>query len=298
MSEITMKQLLESGVHFGHQTNRWDPKMKPYIYGARSGIYIIDLQKTLVRFQEAEKVVRDMARAGKKILFVATKKQAQELIAEEATRCGMYYINQRWLGGTLTNFTTIRKSIARLHELEKMDEENQFDLLHKKEALRMRREIDKLNKFFRGIKNMKDLPDALFIVDTRKEKIALAEGKKLGIKIIAMVDTNSNPDDVDYPIPANDDAMRSIKLFASRLADICLEGQEMNRIIQEKENAKKEEAKREEAKREEAKKAEAKKAESKKAEAKKTEAKESTKEKPAPADLPESTPVASDNGKS
>ena len=283
MSEITMKQLLESGVHFGHQTNRWDPKMKPYIYGARSGIYIIDLQKTLVRFQEAEKVVRDMARAGKKILFVATKKQAQELIAEEATRCGMYYINQRWLGGTLTNFTTIRKSIARLHELEKMDEENQFDLLHKKEALRKRREIDKLNKFFRGIKNMKDLPDALFIVDTRKEKIALAEGKKLGIKIIAMVDTNSNPDDVDYPIPANDDAMRSIKLFASRLADICLEGQEMNRIIQEKENAKKEEAK---------------KAEAKKAEAKKTEAKESTKEKPAPADLPESTPVASDNGKS
>ena len=278
MSEITMKQLLESGVHFGHQTNRWDPKMKPYIYGARSGIYIIDLQKTLVRFQEAEKVVRDMARVGKKILFVATKKQAQELIAEEATRCGMYYINQRWLGGTLTNFTTIRKSIARLHELEKMDEENQFDLLHKKEALRMRREIDKLNKFFRGIKNMKDLPDALFIVDTRKEKIALAEGKKLGIKIIAMVDTNSNPDDVDYPIPANDDAMRSIKLFASRLADICLEGQEMNRIIQEKENAKK--------------------AEAKKAEAKKAEAKESTKEKPAPADLPESTPVASDNGKS
>jgi len=303
MSEITMKQLLESGVHFGHQTNRWDPKMKPYIYGARGGIYIIDLQKTLVRFQEAEKVVRDMARAGKKILFVATKKQAQELIAEEATRCGMYYINQRWLGGTLTNFTTIRKSIARLHELEKMDEENQFDLLHKKEALRMRREIDKLNKFFRGIKNMKDLPDALFIVDTRKEKIALAEGKKLGIKIIAMVDTNSNPDDVDYPIPANDDAMRSIKLFASRLADICLEGQEMNRIIQEKENAKKEEAKREEAKKAEAKKAEAKKAEAKKAEAKKAEAKkaeakESTKEKPAPADLPESTPVASDNGKS
>ena len=293
MSEITMKQLLESGVHFGHQTNRWNPKMKPYIYGARSGIYIIDLQKTLVRFQEAEKVVRDMARAGKKILFVATKKQAQELIAEEATRCGMYYINQRWLGGTLTNFATIRKSIARLHELEKMDEENQFDLLHKKEALRMRREIDKLNKFFRGIKNMKDLPDALFIVDTRKEKIALAEGKKLGITIIAMVDTNSNPDDVDYPIPANDDAMRSIKLFASRLADICLEGQEMNRIIQEKENAKKAETKKAEAK-----KAEAKREEAKKAEAKKAEAKESTKEKPAPADLPESTPVASDNGKS
>ena len=239
MSEITMKQLLEAGVHFGHQTNRWNPKMKPYIYGARSGIYIIDLQKTLARFQEAEKYVREIARAGKKILFVATKKQAQELIAEEATRCGMYYINQRWLGGTLTNFATIRKSIARLHELEKMDEENQFDVLHKKEALRMRREIDKLNKFFKGIKNMKDLPDAIFIVDTRKEKIAQAEGKKLGIKIIAMVDTNSNPDDVDFPIPANDDAMRPIKLFASRLANVCLEGQEMSKASKEKESQEK-----------------------------------------------------------
>ena len=236
MSEITMKQLLESGVHFGHQTNRWNPKMKPYIYGARSGIYIIDLQKTLTCFQEAEKCVRELARAGKKILFVATKKQAQELIAEEATRCGMYYINQRWLGGTLTNFTTIRKSIARLHELEKMDEENQFDLLHKKETLRLRREIEKLNKFFRGIKNMKDLPDALFIVDTRKEKIAQAEAKKLGIKIIAMIDTNSDPEGVDYPIPANDDAMRSIKLFAHRIADVCLEGQEMSRASQSKQD--------------------------------------------------------------
>ena len=197
--------------------------MKPYIYGARSGIYIIDLQKTLARFQEAEKYVRDIARAGKKILFVATKKQAQELIAEEATRCGMYYINQRWLGGTLTNFATIRKSIARLQELEKMDEENQFDLLHKKEALRMRREIDKLNKFFRGIKIMKDLPDALFIVDTRKEKIALAEGKKLGITIIAMVDTNSNPDDVDFPIPANDDSMKTISLIVNYICDTIIE---------------------------------------------------------------------------
>ena len=262
MSEITMKLLLESGVHFGHQTNRWNPKMKPYIYGARGGIYIIDLQKTLGRFQEAEKVVREMSRAGKKILFVATKKQAQELIAEEATRCGMYYINQRWLGGTLTNFATIRKSIARLHELEKMDEENQFDLLHKKEALRMRREIDKLNKFFRGIKNMKDLPDALFIVDTRKEKIALAEGKKLGITIIAMVDTNSNPDDVDFPIPANDDAMRSIKLFAQRIANVCLEGQEMSKATKKKEN------------------------------------RENEVEKPAPSDTPEPVPVASDNGNS
>jgi len=269
MSEITMKQLLESGVHFGHQTNRWNPKMKPYIYGARSGIYIIDLQKTMVRFQEAEKYVRELARAGKKILFVATKKQAQELVAEEATRCGMYYINQRWLGGTLTNFTTIRKSIARLHELEKMDEENQFDLLHKKEALRMRREIAKLNKFFRGIKNMKDLPDALFIVDTRKEKIAQAEGKKLGIKILAMIDTNSDPEGVDFPIPANDDAMRSIKLFTSRIADVCLEGQEMNRASQAKKDAEKKEADKKEADK-----------------------------KAAPSDKPEPVAVASDKGSS
>ena len=237
MSEITMKSLLESGVHFGHQTNRWNPKMKPYIYGARGGIYIIDLQKTLTGFQAAEKYIRDSARSGKKILFVATKKQAQELIAEEAARCGMHYINQRWLGGTLTNFTTIRKSIARLLELEKMDEENQFDRLHKKEALDLRKEIVKLNKFFGGIKTMKDLPDVLFIIDTKKEKIALAEGKKLGIKIIAMVDTNSDPDGIDFPIPANDDAMRSIKLFAKRIADVYLEGQEMRKANQEKEKA-------------------------------------------------------------
>ena len=235
MSEITMKSLLESGVHFGHQTNRWDPKMKPYIYGARGGIYIIDLKKTLTAFQAAEKFIRQSACAGKKILFVATKKQAQELIADEATRCGMYYINQRWLGGTLTNFTTIRKSISRLQELEKMDEENQFDHLHKKEALDLRKEIVKLNKFFGGIKTMKDLPDAMFIVDTRKEKIALAEGKKLGIKIIAMVDTNSDPDGIDYPIPANDDAMRSIKLFAHRISDVYLEGQEMKKAGQKEE---------------------------------------------------------------
>jgi len=274
MSEITMKQLLESGVHFGHQTNRWNPKMKPYIYGARSGIYIIDLQKTMVRFQEAEKYVRELARAGKKILFVATKKQAQELVAEEATRCGMYYINQRWLGGTLTNFTTIRKSIARLHELEKMDEENQFDLLHKKEALRMRREIAKLNKFFRGIKNMKDLPDALYIVDTRKEKIAQAEGKKLGIKILAMIDTNSDPEGVDFPIPANDDAMRSIKLFTSRIADVCLEGQEMNRASQAKKDADKKDADKKDADKKEADK------------------------KAAPSDKPEPVAVASDKGSS
>ena len=191
----------------------------------------------LTGFQAAEKYIRESARSGKKILFVATKKQAQELIAEEAARCGMHYINQRWLGGTLTNFTTIRKSIARLLELEKMDEENQFDRLHKKEALDLRKEIVKLNKFFGGIKTMKDLPDVLFIIDTKKEKIALAEGKKLGIKIIAMVDTNSDPDGIDFPIPANDDAMRSIKLFAKRIADVYLEGQEMRKANQEKEKA-------------------------------------------------------------
>ncbi len=239
MSEITMKSLLESGVHFGHQTNRWNPKMKPFIYGSRSGIYIIDLQKTLTGFQAAEKYIRESARAGKKILFVATKKQAQELIAEEATRCGMYYINQRWLGGTLTNFATIRKSIARLLELERMDEESQFDHLSKKEALDLRKEIVKLNKFFGGIKTMKDLPDVMFIVDTRKEKIALAEGKKLGIKIVAMVDTNSDPDGIDFPIPANDYAMRSSKLFSNRIADVYLEGQEMKKASQEKEKAEK-----------------------------------------------------------
>ena len=195
------------------------------------------MQKTLAGFQVAEKYIRESARAGKKILFVATKKQAQELIAEEANRCGMHYINQRWLGGTLTNFATIRKSITRLLELERMDEENKFDHLSKKEALDLRKEIVKLNKFFGGIKTMKDLPDVLFIVDTRKEKIALAEGKKLGIKIVAMVDTNSDPDGIDFPIPANDDAMRSIKLFAHRIADVYLEGQEMKKASQEKEKA-------------------------------------------------------------
>lgn len=226
MPEITMKNLLEAGVHFGHQTNRWNPKMKRYIYGPRSGIYIIDLQQSLKKFREAENFVRKIAQTGKKFLFVATKKQAQELIAEEATRCGMYYINQRWLGGTMTNFTTIRKSIDRLLELERMEAEHDFDRLHKKEALKKKKEIEKLNKFFRGIKSMKELPDAIFIVDTRREKIALAEAKKLGIKIIAMVDTNCDPDGIDFPIPANDDAIRSIKLFTQRITELCLEGQE------------------------------------------------------------------------
>jgi len=222
-----MKQLLEAGVHFGHQTTRWNPKMKKYIYGARNGIYIVDLQKTLKMFREAEKFVREAAQAGKKILFVATKKQAQELIAAEAERCNMYYVNQRWLGGTMTNFTTIRKSIDRLLNLEKMEEEGEFERLHKKEALKKHKEIEKLNKFLRGIKNMRELPHAIFIIDTQKERIALAEARNLGIKIIALVDTNCDPDGINFPFPGNDDAIRSIKLFTSRLADVALEGQEV-----------------------------------------------------------------------
>lgn len=238
MPEIVMKDLLEAGVHFGHQTKRWNPKMKKYIYGARNGIYIIDLHKTLKKFREAEKYVKEMSRLGQKILFVATKRQAQELIAEEATRCGMYYVNQRWLGGTLTNFATIKKSVDRLKELERMEEENEFDRLHKKEALKKHKEIAKLNKFLRGIKKMPKLPDAVFIVDIRKEKIALAEARKLGMKVIAIVDTNCDPDGIDYPIPGNDDAIRSIRLFTRRVADLCLEAQEMARTSHKDEQEK------------------------------------------------------------
>ena len=232
MSEITMNQLLEAGVHFGHQTARWNPKMNKYIYGARNGIHIVNLQKTLVHFKEAEKYLKNMAQQGKKILFVATKKQAQDLIAEQAERGGMYYINQRWLGGTLTNFATIRKSIQRLLDLERLEEETQFEQLHKKEAQQKRKEIAKLNKFLRGIKHMKDLPDVIFIIDTRKERIALAEAIKLGIKVVAIVDTNCDPDGIDYVIPGNDDAIRSIGLFAGRIAEICIEGQEIYKAVQ------------------------------------------------------------------
>ena len=232
MSEITMNQLLEAGVHFGHQTARWNPKMKKYIYGARNGIHIVNLQKTLTHFKEAEKYLKNLSQQGKKILFVATKKQAQELIAEQAERAGMFYVNQRWLGGTLTNFATIRKSIQRLLELERLEEETQFEQLHKKEAQSKRKEIEKLNKFLRGIKHMKDLPDVMFIVDTRKERIAMAEANKLGIKVVAIVDTNCDPDGIDYVIPGNDDAIRSIGLFASRIADICVEGQEIYKAVQ------------------------------------------------------------------
>ena len=227
MPEITMKQLLQAGVHFGHQTTYWNPKMKKYIYGARNGIHIVDLQKTLKKFREAEEFIRKITAAGKKILFVATKKQAQELVKQEAERCGMYFVNQRWLGGTMTNFSTIRKSIDRLLQLEKMEEEGEFERLHKKEALNKRKEIQKLNKFLGGIKSMRKLPDALFIIDTQKERIALAEAKTLGIKTFALIDTNCDPNGIDFPFPGNDDAIRSIKLFATRIADVALEGQEV-----------------------------------------------------------------------
>ena len=227
MPEITMKDLLEAGVHFGHQATHWNPKMKKFIYGKRNGIHIVDLQKTLKMFREAEQFVRETAEAGKKILFVATKKQAQELVKEQAERCGMYFVNKRWLGGTMTNFTTIRKSIDRLLKLEKMEEEGEFERLHKKEALNKHKEIEKLNKFLGGIKKMRQLPHALFIIDTQKERIALAEAKNLGIKTFALVDTNCNPNGIDFPFPGNDDAIKSIKLFTSRIAEVVLEGQEV-----------------------------------------------------------------------
>jgi len=227
MPEITMKQLLQAGVHFGHQTTHWNPKMKKYIYGARNGIHIVDLQKTLKQFREAEEFIRKITAAGKKILFVATKRQAQELVKQEAERCGMYFVNQRWLGGTMTNFSTIRKSIDRLLQLEKMEEEGEFERLHKKEALNKRKDIEKLNKFLGGIKSMRELPHALFIIDTQKERIALSEAKTLGIKTFALVDTNCDPNGIDFPFPGNDDAIRSIKLFTTRVADVALEGQEV-----------------------------------------------------------------------
>lgn len=226
MPEITMKDLLEAGVHFGHQATHWNPKMKKFIYGKRNGIHIVDLQKTLKMFREAEKFVRETAEAGKKILFVATKKQAQELVKEQAERCGMYFVNKRWLGGTMTNFATIRKSIDRLLKLEKMEAEGEFERLHKKEALNKHKEIEKLNKFLGGIKKMHQLPHALFIIDTQKERIALAEAKNLGIKTFALVDTNCDPNGIDFPFPGNDDAIKSIKLFTSRIAEVALEGQE------------------------------------------------------------------------
>lgn len=226
MSVISMKQLLEAGVHFGHQTRRWNPKMAEYIFTERNGIYIIDLQKTVKKVEEAYMFVRDTVLNGGEILFVGTKKQAQDAIKDEALRAEMYYVNVRWLGGMLTNFKTIKKSIARLHNLEKMAEDGTFDLLPKKEVAALQKEISDLERNLGGIKNMKGLPAAIFIVDPKKEKNAVAEARKLGIPVVAIVDTNCDPDEVDYVIPGNDDAIRAIKLIASVMTDAILEGKQ------------------------------------------------------------------------
>jgi len=224
MPEISMKLLLEAGVHFGHQTRKWNPKMKPYIFGARNGIYIIDLQNTAKLVKEAYNFVVRTVSEGGTVLFVGTKKQAQDSIVEEAERCGMYFVNNRWLGGTLTNFQTIKKRINRLKELEEMKRDGSFSRYTKKETMRMEKELAKLETNLGGIKDMDETPSALFVVDTKKEAIALNEGKKLRIPIIAIVDTNGDPEDIDYLIPGNDDAIRSIRLLASIIADACIEG--------------------------------------------------------------------------
>ncbi|MBK4208349.1 30S ribosomal protein S2 [Bacillus licheniformis] len=226
MSVISMKQLLEAGVHFGHQTRRWNPKMKRYIFTERNGIYIIDLQKTVKKVEEAYNFTKNLAADGGKILFVGTKKQAQDSVKEEAERSGMYYVNQRWLGGTLTNFETIQKRIKRLKDIEKMQENGTFDILPKKEVVQLKKELERLEKFLGGIKEMKELPDALFIIDPRKERIAVAEARKLNIPIIGIVDTNCDPDEIDVVIPANDDAIRAVKLLTSKMADAILEAKQ------------------------------------------------------------------------
>ncbi len=226
MSVVSMKQLLEAGVHFGHQTRRWNPKMREYIFTERNGIYIIDLQKTVRKMEEAYDFIRNIASEGGNILFVGTKKQAQESIQEEAERCGMFFVNQRWLGGMLTNFKTIRKRVDRLYELEQMEQDGVFEVLPKKEVLNLRREQERLEKYLGGIKKMTDLPQALFVVDPRKERIAILEARKLQIPIVAIVDTNCDPDEVDYVIPGNDDAIRAVKLLTEKMADAVLEGKQ------------------------------------------------------------------------
>jgi small subunit ribosomal protein S2 len=226
MSVISMKQLLEAGVHFGHQTRRWNPKMKKYIFTERNGIYIIDLQKTVKKVEEAYNYVKELAGNGGTILFVGTKKQAQDSVKEEALRSGMYFVNQRWLGGTLTNFETIQKRITRLKDIERMSEDGTFEVLPKKEVVQLRKEQERLEKFLGGIKDMKTLPDALFIIDPRKERIAVAEAHKLNIPIVGIVDTNCDPDEIDVVIPANDDAIRAVKLLTGKMADAILEAKQ------------------------------------------------------------------------
>ena len=227
MATITMKELLEAGVHFGHQTKRWNPKMKEYIFGERNGIYIIDLQKTLKMFKEASKFVQELAAEGKIVLFVGTKRQAQDAIAEEATKCGGFYINQRWLGGLLTNWVTVQKSVKRLKELDDMATDGRYDLLPKKEVIKLERERKHLQANLAGIKNMSRLPDAIFVIDSNKEQIAVREARKLGIPVVAVVDTNCDPSEVDYVIPGNDDALRAIRLFTSKISESIAEGAQL-----------------------------------------------------------------------
>jgi small subunit ribosomal protein S2 len=232
MSVISMKQLLEAGVHFGHQTRRWNPKMAEYIFTERNGIYIIDLQKTVKKVEEAYNFIKEVSASGKDILFVGTKKQAQESIEIEATRANMFYVNQRWLGGMLTNFKTIRKRIDRLTELEKMEEDGTFEVLPKKEVTKLKAEMEKLEKNLGGIKNMKGDPGAIFVVDPRKEKIAIQEAHILGIPIVAIVDTNCDPEEIDYPIPGNDDAIRAVKLLTSKIADAVIEARQGEQLAE------------------------------------------------------------------
>ena len=224
MSSISMKELLEAGVHFGHQTKRWNPKMKPYIFGARNGIYIIDLQKTVRYFKTAYSFVKDAAQDGSTVLFVGTKKQAQDSVAEEAVRCGMHYVNQRWLGGMLTNFATVKQSIDRLKKIDAMFEDGTIDAYTKKEALQFTRDREKLQKTLGGIKSMSKLPGVMFVIDPKNEEIAVQEANKLGIPVVAVVDTNCDPDPIDYVIPGNDDAIRAIRLLSAKMADAVLEG--------------------------------------------------------------------------
>jgi small subunit ribosomal protein S2 len=232
LANITMKELLEAGVHFGHQTKRWNPKMKEYIFGERNGIYIIDLQKTLKMFKEASKFVTDLATEGKTVLFVGTKRQAQDAIAEEAGRCSMFYINQRWLGGLLTNWVTVQKSVKRLKELDEMATDGRYELLPKKEVIKLERERKHLQANLAGIKELNRLPDAIFVIDSNKEQIAVREARKLGIPVVAVVDTNCDPTEVDYVIPGNDDALRAIRLFASKIADSVVEGSQLAKDTQ------------------------------------------------------------------
>jgi len=241
MSDISMKQLLEAGVHFGHQTSRWNPKMKPYIFGARNGIHIIDLQQTVAMFKELENVVRNIAASGGHVLFVGTKKQAQDAIKEEAERCGMFHVHNRWLGGTLTNFSTIRQSIERLKKLEEMENDPKIvDALTKKEMLGLRREKEKLEQSLGGIKAMRKLPDAIFVVDPKQEEIAVKEARKLGIPVVAVIDTNCDPDLVDYKVPGNDDAIRAIRLFCAAIAEAINEGKALyeQSLVKDKEDDK------------------------------------------------------------